>query len=213
MMRKIMKTLSIKLFNLKTAKKNICNKKPVKHVEIPATLPKELGNELLALQNSLDYMATNCGLNFEIGYDTDDSWIKISKGDFCDIVYTNEYDSKLIAEQLYSSTSKALRQDDKGLDDDTQVIRIKSASDRAKSLLKNYKGLLEFYTKFYQGMIFEVNETETGILIESIFGLKGATCTIEFDKAEEGYSKIHKMIKDTMAVKEPPKATVPILFQ
>jgi len=64
------KTLSINPFNLRTSVKNyVRNKKPAKHVVIPATLPKELGNKLLAMQGSLDYMATNYGINFVINDD------------------------------------------------------------------------------------------------------------------------------------------------
>ena len=210
-----MKTLSINPFNcLKTAiRKDISSKKPVKHVEIPATLPKELGNELLALQPSLDYMATKFGFNFEIGYDCDDSWIKISKGDSNYIVYTNDYDQKLIRDNIYSSVSKALAEENKESEEESEIIKTQIDLGMLESFVKKYKGLLEFYNKFYKGMIFEVNEFIDGFNIESIFGEKKLTCNIKHNEIDNGYSKIYQMIKNITAVSEPQPATVPKLPQ
>lgn len=58
-----MKTLSINPFNLKQVK---CALRKQKHVEIPTTLPPELYDKLKGVQGSLDYMATNLGMDINI---------------------------------------------------------------------------------------------------------------------------------------------------
>lgn len=57
-----MKTLSINLFNIKPTLRKMVQKP--KTVEIPPELPDSLYNIIAPLQNSLNYMATNYGINF-----------------------------------------------------------------------------------------------------------------------------------------------------
>ena len=59
-----MKTLSINPFNLKPQIKKIFRRP--KHVEIPTNLAPKIQDNLINLQGSLDYMATNLGLNIKI---------------------------------------------------------------------------------------------------------------------------------------------------
>ena len=62
-----MKTLSINPLNLKPTIKKVF--RTPKHVVIPAELPKELGNKLVAMQGSLDYIATNYNIDIIVHND------------------------------------------------------------------------------------------------------------------------------------------------
>jgi len=116
-----MTILSINPFNLKPAIKRIARKP--KTVEIPPELPDSLYNKIAPLQNSLNYMATNYGLNFEFRSDCDDDWVDVSKNGHKEIAYI-DYDNEAdIARQIYSSASKILKAEDKNQNKKCRIFK------------------------------------------------------------------------------------------
>jgi hypothetical protein len=105
-----MKTLRINPFNLRPQIKNMFRKP--KHVEIPATLPKELGNKLLAMQGSLDYMATNYGINFVIHDDNAANAVHLTcLTNDCEAnshQITEADDDETVARKIYEAASNVL---------------------------------------------------------------------------------------------------------
>ena len=160
-----MKTLSINPFNLRPQIKNMLRKP--KHVEIPATLPKELGNKLLAAQGSFDYMATNYGINFkfihwpfklegrELSIDKLTCKGKDSTSD-TELIHTDRDDDADVARNVYMTVSNVLSTKKQNADKKLYGVNVQDIPDILKPTFKIYSGILEYYAKKYDGMTFTV---------------------------------------------------------
>lgn len=161
-----MTTLSINPLNLKPQVKNIFRRP--KHVVIPAELPKKLGNKFVAMQGSLDYMATNYDINFKFIH-----WpIKINGRDISidkvtcngmnktsdtELIHANRDDEADIAKNIYLTVSNIMDTEKQQSNNKLYGVTTKDIPDILKPTFKIYSGILEYYAKKYDGMKFTVS--------------------------------------------------------
>lgn len=166
-----MKTLSINPFNLRSMVKNYFRKP--KHVVIPAELPKEFGNKLIAMQGSLDYMATNYGINFNFTSmpfhlppingdkekDLSIDFVKCSNNNKISssgLIHTERDDDVDVARNIYMAASEVLEPKKQEADNKLYGVTTQGITQQLKPTLKIYSGLLEYYAKKHDGMTFTV---------------------------------------------------------
>ena len=106
-----MKTLSINPLNLKPQVKKLLHRP--EHVEMPGGRIKnyELIDKLLTMRSSLDYMATNYGIEFDFrGFDDNCPFVQCKKRNFetaSEYLKDSDTDAE-IAEKIYKAVSKVL---------------------------------------------------------------------------------------------------------
>ena len=159
-----MKTLSINPFNLKPQIKRLIHSP--KHVEIPATISEEFGNKLLAVQGSLDYMATNYGINFKFihwPFKLDGRELNIDKvvckgkDSTSDTELIHDRDDEIdVAKNIYMAVSRTLNSNKQKADKKIYGVTTKNIPEILEPTFKIYSGLLEYYAKKYDGMTFKV---------------------------------------------------------
>ncbi len=198
--------LSINPFNLRPQVKRLINRP--KHVMIPAELPKELGNKLIAMQGSLDYMATNYGINFDFisipfhlhainsvkEKDLSIDKVTCSKNDNhsdSELIHTERDDDIDVARNIYMAASNVLKSEEQKAENGLYGVNVQDIPDILKPTFKIYSGILEYYAKKYDGMTFTVN----GVNVENSLVDKNPpkiiiACEYGSKKAEMTLSKV-----------------------
>jgi hypothetical protein len=160
-----MKTLRINPFNLRPQVKRLTHRP--KHVIIPAELPEALGNKFVAMQGSLDYMATNYGINFKFihwPFKLEDRELSIDKvtckgknNTFeTELIHTDRDDEADIAKNVYMTVSNVMKSEKLQSYNNLYGVKVQDIPDILKPTLKIYSGILEYYAKKYDGMTFTV---------------------------------------------------------
>ena len=157
------KQMGINPFHLRPQIKNIFRKP--KHVEIPENMCSEFQDKLMNLQNSLDYMATNYGINFKFihwpfkieGRELSIDKVTCQKNDNIsdtELINIDRDDEADIAKNVYMTVSNIMKSKKR-----LYGVKVRNIPDILKPTFKIYSGILEYYAKKYDGMTF----TATGI--------------------------------------------------
>lgn len=212
-----MKTLRINPFHLRPHIKNMFRKP--RHVEIPDHIyykgNKNLYDQLIGLQANLDYIATKFGIDFNfLGYQgpfertcyTVDCFNKSRTGWGRSVVFSENDSTSDTAQKVYAAASGALISDDKKTNQKSLDVQINPLFAKLEHRFEEYRGILDYYTKKYEGISFKVEELNSvEVAIDCTKGLDTVTEIINLEKDDEEhksiqYKKIHNLVREILEI-------------